>query len=114
MARVEVLKRFGEVPPLGSHKDIVLRQYLNRELSKEALLAKLSLAANLPLKEQGYKDILREFQKWVSLHYLQDEEVAKEEDRMRQAYEKVITLSPKLIRDKEGSLIVEGLRDFAR
>ena len=77
-------------------------------------MAKLSFMSNLPLKDSAYKDLVREYQKWQSLHFLQDEEVTREEDRMRQAYEKVITLSPKLIKGKDGSLAVEGLKDFLR
>lgn len=99
------------MPQLGTHKDHVLRHYVERELTKEALHTKLLFISNLPLKQEGINSLLKEYQRWVTLHFLMEEGELQDDTKLKEDFMGIMALQPKLIVNKDGSYAVSGLTE---
>lgn len=106
---MEVLRRFGEVPSLGSDRDVVLRRFVERELAKESLQLRLQITAMLGITNDNRSQFMGDYRKYLNLLFFQDLDVAEEEERMRQELEAMLQTEPKLIMDKKGNVSVKDL-----
>lgn len=75
---------------------------------------KLLFQSNLNLSKEGINDLISSYREWVSLHFLLDEQKFKKDMAMRDMYKDVMTTSPKLIVNKDGTLAVSGLSSFIK
>ncbi len=104
-----MLRRFGEVPSLGSEKDFVLRQYVQRELYKESLQLRLELTASLGVSDANKSSFLSDYRKLSSLIAFQDLALVEEEADMRNQLDEILATRPKLTVHKDGQVVVTDL-----
>ena len=104
-----MLRRFGEVPTLGSEKDFVLRQYVQRELYKESLQLRLELTASLGLSDKNKNSFLSDYRKFSALSSFKDMELVEEESEMRDQLDEILATRPKLTVHKDGKVVVTDL-----
>lgn len=104
-----MLRRFGEAPPLGSEKDFVLRQYVEREIHKESIHTRLLVTASLGLSDKNRQTFLSDYRKYTSLSFFKDFEEVAEEAEMREKLDEILTTRPKLTVRKDGTVVVTDL-----
>lgn len=104
-----MLRRFGEVPALGSQKDLVLRQYIEREHYKESIKLRIEVTASIGLSDKNRSSFLSDYRKYNSLLFFKDMEIVEEESDMREQLDEILATRPKLTVHKDGHAVVTDL-----
>lgn len=101
-----------EVPPLGTLKDKIARQYLAKRASKEValnkLLAQIALSGS-PGSDQWNKTVSSTFNNYVNMELYLEGEVEKREEDMRASFEYWRKVRPTAKIEKDGSLTIKGI-----
>lgn len=105
--RLELFFKMGKVPPLGSVQDLVLREYLVKQLDKEFIVNKLIIQSSLPNADPS--NVVSELRKYINMQYFLETHNLDVEERMKKQYDLIRYSTPKLYRDKDGSAKVKGL-----
>ncbi len=105
--RLELFIKMGKVPPLGSIQDLVLREYLVKQLDKEFLVNKLKIQSSLP--NMDVSSLISDLRKYTHMQFFLESHNLDIEKRMQDQYKRIKDSTPKLFRDKDGYAKVTGL-----
>lgn len=105
--RLELFFKMGKVPPLGSIQDLVLREYLVKQLEKEFLVNKLVIQSSMPTADPS--NVVSDLRKYINMQFFLETHNLDIEQRMRKQYDLIKNSTPKLYRDKDGYAKVKGL-----
>lgn len=105
--RLELYFRTGKVPPLGSIKDLVLRDYLVRTLKKEFLVNKLVIGSSMNVDPSSFNSDLT---RYVNMQFFLEGHAEDIERRMKDQYEIIRRTTPILKRAEDGRAVVQGLK----